>query len=59
MLVPVADYLVCDHALAPVPVVVVQGAVDKCCKENKGTDAIDDFHGVLLFRGTLWLGEGY
>jgi hypothetical protein len=29
-----------------------------CCKKNKGTDAIDDFHGVLLFRGTLWLGEG-
>ena len=48
MFVPITHNLVCDLALAPVPVVVVQGAVNKPRNKNKGTDEIDDFHESVL-----------
>jgi hypothetical protein len=52
MLISVTDYLVCDLALAPIPVTVGQRAIDKRGKKNKGTDEEADFHGVLPFPRT-------
>jgi hypothetical protein len=49
MFVPITHDLVCDFAPALVPVVAVQGAINKCRKKNKRADEIDDFHGVLPF----------
>jgi hypothetical protein len=45
MLISITNDLVRDPAPAPVPVVVVQCAIDECRKKNKCTDEIDDFHG--------------
>jgi hypothetical protein len=49
MFVPIAHNLVCELAFPPVPVVVVQAAVNKRRKKNKRTHEIDDFHGALPF----------
>jgi hypothetical protein len=49
MFEPITHDLVCNLALAPVPVVVIQAAVNKRRKKNKRTDEIDNFHGVLPF----------
>ena len=49
MFVPVPDYLVRNPALGPVPVMVVEGAVNQGREKDEGADEVDDFHGDLTF----------
>src|ERR1700678_1378279 len=49
VLIPIADNLVRDLALALVPVVVAQRPIDQCYQKQKGSEEINGFHGMLQF----------
>jgi hypothetical protein len=50
MLVPVPDYLVRNPALGPVPVMVVDGAVNQGREKDEGTDEADDSMAISRFE---------